>query len=69
MTERYADIRSALLIDAVTRVPDLADRLEDAARTLELMTGIYEQSARAAATHRRRHPQPEAIGVRENDED
>lgn len=69
VTERYADIRSALLIDAVTRVPDLADRLEDAARTLELMTGIYEQSARAAATHRRRHPQPEAIGVRRDDED
>ena len=36
--------------------------VEDVARTLELMTGIYEQAARAAATHRRRHPQPEPAG-------
>jgi predicted MarR family transcription regulator len=54
VTDRYADVRAALLIDAVERVPDLAKRLEDAARTLELMTGIYEQAARTAATHRRR---------------
>lgn len=59
VTERYADIREVLLIGAVKRIPDLAGRLEDAARTLELMTGIYEEAARAAATHRRRHPQPE----------
>ena len=63
VTERYAEIRAALLIDAVARVPDLAARLEDAARTLELMTGIYEQAARAAATHRRRHPQPEMVAA------
>ncbi len=59
VTERYADIRSVLLIEAVTRIPEMADKLEDVARTLELMTGIYEQAARAAATHRRRHPRPE----------
>jgi predicted MarR family transcription regulator len=59
VTERYADIREVLLIGAVKRIPDLADKLEEAARTLELMTGIYEEAARAAATHRRRHPQPE----------
>lgn len=62
VTERYADIRSVLLIDAVTRIPEMADKLEDVARTLELMTGIYEQAARAAATHRRRHPRPEPGG-------
>lgn len=54
VTDRYADVRAALLIDAVRHVPELAQRLEDAARTLELMTGIYAQAARAAATHRRR---------------
>lgn len=54
VTDHYADVRAALLIDAVRHVPDLAQRLEDAARTLELMTGIYAQAARAAATHRRR---------------
>lgn len=64
VTERYADIRSVLLIDAVTRVPDLAAKLADAARTLELVTGIYEQAARAAATHRRRHPQLETADER-----
>jgi hypothetical protein len=40
----------------------MAAKLEEAARTLELMTGIYEQAARAAATHRRRHPRPEPGG-------
>jgi predicted MarR family transcription regulator len=55
VTDRYAEVRAALLIDAVRRVPELAQHLEDAARTLELMTGIYAQVARAAATHRR-HP-------------
>ncbi|PSJ62916.1 winged helix DNA-binding protein [Pseudaminobacter soli (ex Li et al. 2025)] len=54
VTDRYAEVRSALLIDAVRHVPELAQRLEDAARTLELMTGIYAQAARNAATHRRR---------------
>ena len=65
VTERYADIRSVLLIDAVTRVPDLAAKLADAAHTLELVTGIYEQAARAAATHRRRHPQLDPGGERD----
>ena len=54
VTDRYADVRAELLVDAVKRVPELAQRLEDATRTLELMTGIYAQAARAAATHRRR---------------
>jgi predicted MarR family transcription regulator len=65
VTDRYADVRAALLIDAISGVPELAQRLEDATRTLELMTGIYAQAARAAATHRRRpgdqaKPLPEA---------
>lgn len=59
--ERYTDVRSALLIDAVARVPGLSARLEHAARTLDLMTGIYEQSARTAMTHRHRHPQPKMV--------
>jgi len=53
VTDGYAEVRAALLIDAVRRVPELAQRLQDTARTLELMTGIYAQSARDAATHRR----------------
>ena len=34
--------------------PILPSGLQDAARTLDLMTGIYEQAARNAATHRHR---------------
>ncbi|MDQ6436096.1 winged helix DNA-binding protein [Mesorhizobium sp. LHD-90] len=52
--DRYADVRADLLIDPVTRLPDLAERLRDAARALDLMTGIYEHAARGAATHRHR---------------
>ena len=52
---RVSPTRGALLIDAVKSVPELAHRLEDATRTLELMTGLYTQAARAAATHRH-HP-------------
>lgn len=58
VVEDYADVRSVLLIEAMRRVPKLTDRLEEVAHTLELMIGIYEQAARAAATHRRRNPQP-----------
>ena len=54
VTDRFADVRAALLVDAVRRVPELGERLEDVAQTLELMTGIYAQAARAAATHRHR---------------
>lgn len=58
VTDAYADVRSDLLIEAVKRVPDLMTRLQDAAHTLELLTGIYDQAARIAATHR-------AAGTRE----
>ncbi len=53
VTDRYADVRSSLLIDAIRSVPDFTHRLEDATRTLELLSGIYEHVARVAATHRR----------------
>ncbi len=53
VTDRYADIRASLLIKAVQSVPNLGQRLEEATETLDLLTGIYEQVARTAATHRR----------------
>jgi len=52
--DRYADVRGDLLIESVRRLPELAKRLPDAAHALDLMTGIYEQAAREAATHRHR---------------
>lgn len=52
--DRYADVRADLLVKSVGRLPELAKRLPDAAHALDLMTGIYEQAAREAATHRHR---------------
>ena len=52
VTDRYAEVRASLLIEAVASVPNFPLKLEEATRTLELLTGIYEQVARVAATHR-----------------
>ncbi|MDQ0393396.1 winged helix DNA-binding protein [Labrys monachus] len=53
VTDRYAQVRASLLIEALSSLPDFGARLQEATKTLELMTGIYEQVARTAATHRR----------------
>ena len=53
VTDRYAEVRASLLIEAIDSVPNFPAKLDEATRTLELLTGIYEQVARAAATHRR----------------
>jgi predicted MarR family transcription regulator len=53
VTNRYAEVRGSLLVEAIESVPDFTQKLEEATRTLELLTGIYEQVARVAATHRR----------------
>ncbi|MDR3373979.1 MAG: winged helix DNA-binding protein [Ancalomicrobiaceae bacterium] len=53
VTEDYADVRDALLLEAIRSVPDFSERLSQATHSLELLTGIYEQVARVAATHRR----------------
>ena len=58
VADRFARTRAAVLVAAVERVPGLAEQLVAAARTLELMTGIYDQATRVAATHRRRPGQP-----------
>ena len=58
--DRYADVRAELLIRSVSKLPELAKTLPDAAHTLDLMTGIYEQAVREAATHRHR---PGGFGV------
>jgi predicted MarR family transcription regulator len=54
VTDQYAEVRAALLINAIRRVPAPAQRLKATAQTLDLMVGIYAQAARTAATHRRR---------------
>ena len=56
ITDRYAEVRAVLLIAAIGSVPGFSARLQEATQTLELLTGIYEQAARVAATHRRLGP-------------
>lgn len=53
VTDAYSALRRRLLIGAIENLPGFADRLADATRTLNLLSGIYEEVARVAATHRR----------------
>lgn len=53
VTDDYGSLRRRLLIAAIEGVPGFAARLEEATRTLNLLSGIYEEVARVAATHRR----------------
>ena len=53
VTDDYGAIRRRLLIQAIEGVPGFADRLAEATRTLNLLSGIYEEISRVAATHRR----------------
>ena len=53
MTDDYAVLRRKLLLAEIADVPGFAARLAEASRTLNLLSGIYEEVARVAATHRR----------------
>lgn len=53
VTDSYSALRRALLIDEIRSLPGFSDKLQDAVRTLNVLTGIYEEVARVAATHRR----------------
>lgn len=57
ITERYAGLRRSLLLDFTGTVHEFVPQLTDSARTLDLMSGIYEQAARIAATHRSDQPE------------
>lgn len=53
VTDDYGAVRRRLLIQAIAGVPGFSDRLAEATRTLNLLSGIYEEISRVAATHRR----------------
>jgi predicted MarR family transcription regulator len=53
ITDDYAVVRKILLVAAIKSFPELPQKLIDATRTVEVLTGLYEQAARDAATHRR----------------
>lgn len=51
LTTRYAVLRRKLFIEFTEAVSDVDARMQQAAQTLNLLSGIYEQAARVAATH------------------
>ncbi|WP_431301120.1 winged helix DNA-binding protein [Tabrizicola sp. BL-A-41-H6] len=53
VTDDYGALRRRLLIGAIAGVPGFSDRLAEATKALNLLSGIYEEIARVAATHRR----------------
>jgi predicted MarR family transcription regulator len=53
VTDAYGEVRRRLLIASIENVPGFVDRLADATRTLNLLSGIYAEASRVAATHRR----------------
>lgn len=53
VTDDFGALRRQLLLQAVDNVPGFSDRLVAATRTLNLLSGIYEEISRVAATHRR----------------
>ena len=53
VTDDYGAVRRRLLIQAVANVPGFSEQLAEATRTLNLLSGIYEEISRVAATHRR----------------
>ena len=50
--DRYVMLRKKLLVKLTETVRGMNDQMENASQILDLMTGIYEQAARVAATHR-----------------
>jgi predicted MarR family transcription regulator len=53
ITDDYAEVRKILLVAAIKSFPGLPQKLTAAARTMEVLTSLYEQAARDAATYRR----------------
>ena len=53
VTDDYGALRRRLLLAELGNLPGFSTRLAEAARVLNVLTGIYEEVARAAATHRR----------------
>ncbi|MDK3017284.1 winged helix DNA-binding protein [Pseudodonghicola flavimaris] len=50
VTDQYGALRRKLLIERIHSVPGLNDQLAEATRVLNMLTGIYEEAARMAAT-------------------
>lgn len=53
VTDAYAQIRHRLLLEEIRNLPGFDERLLEAVRTLNILSGLYDEAARVAATHRR----------------
>lgn len=53
VTDDYGALRRRLLLVEIAALPGFSARLAEASRTLNMLSGIYEEVARVAATHRR----------------
>lgn len=53
VTDDFGALRQQLLLAEIASLPGFSARLAEAARTLNVLSGIYEEVARVAATHRR----------------
>lgn len=52
VTDRYAEVRRALLVSLLERLEDAEHSFEEAARTLDLLCGIYDRASLTATTRR-----------------
>ena len=50
ITQGYADIRSDLLIRAISTISNIDERIADMNQLIGVLTGIYEEMARSSAT-------------------
>lgn len=53
VTDDYSALRRRLLVEQINSLPGFTERLAEATRTLNILSGLYEEAARVAATHRR----------------
>ena len=52
VVRRFVALRRGLLIEMTEAIRDMDDQLANGSKILDIMTGMYEQAARVAATHR-----------------
>ncbi len=52
VVERFVALRKGLLIEVTKAIRNMDEQLANGSKILDLMTGMYEQAARVAATHR-----------------
>jgi len=51
VTTEYANIRTELLMNNLSAIADIENRLADTTQVLSMLTGIYEEAARNSATY------------------